>query len=118
MRQNIFDLVAQHWLPTTLATLATITVLSLTPLPDLPAVPGGDKSHHIIAYAFLIFPMALAKPKHWLTIALFFLCWSGAIELLQPLVNRYAEWLDLLANGFGLLCGLLTAHFIRLYRAP
>lgn len=114
---KILDILTQHWLPAVLFILTTITVLSLIPLTELPKVPGGDKSHHILAYALLIFPLGLRKPKNWLWIALFFLCWSGAIELLQPLVNRYADWLDLLANGLGLLCGLLAAHFFRRHRA-
>ena len=113
---KVFDILTQHWLPAVLFTLTTITVLSLTPLSGLPEVPGGDKSHHIIAYALLIFPLGLSKPKNWLWIALFFLCWSGAIELLQPLVNRHADWFDLLANGFGLLCGFSAAHFIGRHR--
>lgn len=75
----------------------------------LPSVPGTDKTHHFIAYSALFFPVALAKPKHWLLIGLFFICWSGAIELIQPYVNRYAEWLDLLANSIGLCCGYLLA---------
>lgn len=113
---KILDVLAQHWLAAVLFTLTTITLLSLSPQPSLPEVPGSDKSHHIIAYALLIFPLGLSKPKNWLWIALFLLCWSGAIELLQPLVNRYSEWLDLLANGMGLLCGFSVAHFFRRYR--
>lgn len=113
---KLLDVLTQHWLAAVLFTLMTITVLSLTPLSGLPEAPGSDKSHHLIAYALLIFPLGLSKPKHWLWIALFLLCWSGAIELLQPLVNRHAEWLDLLANGLGLLCGLFAAHFFRRYR--
>ena len=114
---KILDILSQHWLPAVLFTLTIITVLSLIPLSELPEVPGGDKSHHLFAYALLIFPLGLSKPKNWLWIALFFFCWSGAIELLQPLVNRYADWLDLLANGLGLLCGLSAAHFFSRHRA-
>jgi hypothetical protein len=41
------------------------------------------------------------------------ICWSGAIELLQPFVNRYGEFQDLAANIIGLVCGLLAAKLIR-----
>jgi len=78
----------------------------------LPAVPGSDKTHHFIAYAALMLPTALRMPKHWLLIGLFFIIWSGAIELIQPYVNRYGEWLDLLANVAGLLSGLIIARLI------
>jgi len=76
-------------------------------------VPGNDKLHHYIAYTALILPAALRRPKKWLWIALFFLAWSGAIELIQPYVNRNGEWLDLGANAIGLTSGLLLAGIIR-----
>ena len=103
------NLIKKHWLLISATVLTLITILSLTPMPHLPAVPGSDKTHHFIAYAGLFFPVALARPKHWLWIALFFACWSGAIELIQPYVNRYGEWLDMLANSIGLFCGFVLA---------
>ncbi len=63
-----------------------------------------------------MFPAALAKPKHWPFIALFFIGWSGAIELLQPYVNRYGEWLDLLANSLGILASVLLIYFFELVK--
>jgi len=109
MLQLIY-LIKNYWLFISITILLMITVLSLTPLPHLPGVPGSDKTHHFIAYGALFFPVALAKPKHCWLIALFFICWSGAIELIQPSVNRYAEWFDMLANSTGILCGLLLAY--------
>ncbi|MBX2847478.1 MAG: VanZ family protein [Acidiferrobacterales bacterium] len=91
-----------------------ITTLSLIPLPALPDVPGSDKTHHYLAYASLMFPVAIKRPKYWLWIGSFFVIWSGAIELLQPFVNRYAEWLDLLANVIGILIGILLASILRI----
>jgi len=101
-----------NWLPITLLILAAITTLSLLPLPALP-LPGTDKTHHFIAYGLLMFPVALHSPRHWLWIGLFYVGWSGAIELLQPYVNRYAEWLDMLSNIGGLLCGTVIARLCR-----
>ena len=89
-----------------------ITILSLRPLQKLPAVPGSDKTHHFIAYATLMFPTALRKPKHWQIIVLFFIGWSGAIELIQPYVNRYGELQDLAANIIGLVCGFLLVQIV------
>lgn len=106
---HLVEFIKKYWLFISLTVLTLITLLSLTPLAHLPAVPGSDKTHHFIAYSALFFPVALNKPKHWLWIALFFILWSGAIELIQPYVNRYGEWLDMLANSIGLFCGFLIA---------
>ena len=104
--------IEKHWLSVTLFILTAITILSLSPLKELPPVPGSDKTHHLIAYAALMFPTAIKKPKYWWAIALGFIAWSGAIELLQPYINRYGEWQDLLANITGLILGYLIAMFI------
>lgn len=109
---SLIRLIYRYWIVITLLLLFIITFLSLTPLESLPAVPGTDKSHHFIAYAALMFGVALRKPKNWPFIALFFICWSGGIEILQPYVNRYGEWLDLAANGGGLICGIVLANVI------
>nr|CRH07209.1 Conserved protein of unknown function [Candidatus Magnetococcus massalia] len=97
--------------------LLAITTLSLTPLSQLPALPGSDKTHHIIAYSALMFPTALRRPKGWMLIAAFFILHGGLIELLQPYVNRYGEWLDMAANTAGILCGVILAamanHFFK-----
>lgn len=105
--------IRKYWIPITLFILTVITVLSLRPLATLPSVPGNDKTHHFIAYAILMFPTALKKPNSWPIISLFFVGWSGAIELLQPYVNRYGEFQDLAANITGLVCGMLIVQLIR-----
>jgi len=102
--------ISRYWIACTLLILTAITLLSLYPAEHLPEVPGTDKTHHFIAYAVLIFPLALARPKFWPVYGLMLLGWSGMIELLQPYVNRYGEWLDLLANAIGLICGILLAQ--------
>lgn len=112
--RRLIGLVQKYWLAITLLVLAVITTLSLLPVPSLPPVPGTDKTHHFIAYAALTFSVALARPKNWLLIAFFFVVWSGAIEILQPYVNRYGEWLDLAANAGGVVCGILLAKVVNL----
>lgn len=107
-------LIQKYWLHITLILLASIATLSLWPAAYLPDVPGTDKTHHFIAYAALIFPTALKQPKYYLTIAVGFIVFSGAIELIQPYVNRYGEWLDMMANTLGLFCGWLLAK-VNLY---
>lgn len=105
--------VQSHWLLSTVAILLPITVLSLYPVESLPPVPGTDKTHHFIAYGVLAFPIALARPEKWLLFVVGLLIYSGMIELIQPYVNRYGEWLDLGANGLGLIGGIFVASVAR-----
>ena len=107
--------IKRYWLMITLLILTAIVTLSLWPVAQLPKVPGTDKSHHFIAYGALIFPLALRKPIHWPWIALSFVVLSGVIELIQPYVNRYGEWLDMAANLAGLVCGIIIARIIDYY---
>ena len=104
--------IQKHWLHITLLLLISIATLSLWPAAKLPDVPGSDKTHHLIAYAALMFPAALRQPKCIVVITVGFLGFSGLIELIQPYVNRYGEWLDMAANTSGILCGWLLAHFL------
>ncbi|TLS77403.1 VanZ family protein [Mariprofundus erugo] len=108
----MLELIRQHWLLICSLLLAVITTLSLWPMEKLPDVPGSDKIHHYIAYGALMLPLALRRPQGWPWLALLFFAWSGAIELIQPYVNRYGEWADLAANGAGLLSGLLLAWLL------
>jgi hypothetical protein len=115
---KLLALIRTNWVAFTMVNLVIITTLSLWPLETLPSVPGTDKTHHLIAYAALMFPTALRKPDRWIMIGLLFIAYSGAIELLQPHVNRYGEWLDMAANTSGVICGLIVAELInRLYPA-
>ena len=111
----LLALIRKYWISSTLFILTIITLLSLWPLENLPPVPGTDKIHHFIAYGVLMFPTALRKPKYWLLFGLFFMGCSGAIELLQPYVNRYGEFQDFIANIAGLGCGLLIARSLSLF---
>ena len=95
--------------------LALISFLSLWPLDELPSVPGTDKTHHFIAYTVLMLPTALRKPNRWVLFVLFFIVYSGTIELIQPYVNRYGEWLDMFANIAGLVFGLIIAEFVNFF---
>jgi len=104
--------IQKYWLHITLLLLISIATLSLWPAAKLPDVPGTDKTHHFIAYAALMLPAALRQPKYLIVISLCFIGFSGLIELIQPYVNRYGEWLDLAANIIGILCGWLLAHFL------
>tara|TARA_B100000614_G_scaffold167372_1_gene149100 strand:+ start:1210 stop:1563 length:354 start_codon:yes stop_codon:yes gene_type:complete len=109
----VLDRISRNWVSLTILSLTGITILSLWPLPYLPPVPGTDKTHHLIAYAILMFPAAFRRPRNWQALALTFMAYGGAIELLQPYVNRYGEWLDFAANTFGICIGITAAILIR-----
>ena len=111
---RLIEFIKKYWIVLSVLILASITILSLWPVATLPPVPGSDKIHHFIAYALLMFPVSLIKPRYWLVIGLFFILWSGSIELIQPYVNRYGEWMDLVANIAGMVFGLLSARLVRL----
>lgn len=71
--RKIFHIIQRRWGIITLLTLVTITLLSLWPAAALPAVPGSDKTHHFIAYAALMFPVALRQPRYWMLLGIFLL---------------------------------------------
>ena len=102
----------RYWIQLSLVMLLAITALSLHPLDNLPEAPGSDKTHHLIAYAALAYPASLRKPKQWQAIITIFALYSGLIELIQPHLNRYGEWMDFLANISGLLIGIAFAFLI------
>ena len=110
---RFLQFIKTRWVIFTVFILVTITILSLWPLDTLPNAPGSDKLHHFIAYAFLAFPGVLRNPHRWLRLGIFFVIYSGGIELLQPYVNRYGEWADLLANSAGVGLGMIAAVLTR-----
>ena len=112
---RLLILIKTNWVKFTWFILLAITILSLWPLDELPPVPGSDKTHHLIGYAILMLPTALRKPDKWILFGLSFIAYSGAIELFQPYVNRYAEWPDMLANTAGVVCGLVIAEIVNFF---
>ncbi len=108
-------LLNRYWLACSAALFMAVILLSLWPLPALPVIPGTDKTHHFIAYTMVMIPVAVRKPACWLLAGLFFILGSGLIELIQPYVNRYAEWLDFAANSAGIACGALIGLLLRRY---
>ncbi len=104
---EITALIQRTWRPITTLVWVAITVLSVLPLPELPEVPGSDKTHHLVAYSALMLPAFLARSTWRYHLLLVFCLWGGAIELIQPLVNRYGEWQDWIANSAGLFLGML-----------
>lgn len=90
-----------------------ITWLLLAPVSSVPQVAGGDKLHHALAFAVLVLPATVARPRAALAIALAAIGYGGAMELLQPSFGRTAEWLDLLADAVGAVLGVLLGRWLR-----
>ena len=112
---RLLTFIKAHWIIFTSFTLTIISVLSLWPQEKLPSVAVPDKAYHLIAYAILMFFTALRKSNKWILFCLLFIAYSGVIELLQPYVNRSAEWLDFAANVTGIICGLIIARVINYF---
>lgn len=114
--KKFVDEIKKRWKSLTWVLLAIITVFSLLPLDALPSAPGTDKTHHFIAYAMLMLPTALRKPANWIILGVLFILYSGVIELIQPFINRYGEWMDMCANAGGVICGAILAWLVNLYQ--
>ena len=92
-----------------------IGLATLTPVEKLPAVSGSDKLCHLISFAILTLPIAVIRPKVVWVIFILSVVYGGAIEVLQPLVDRNCELADFLADASGALLGMaLSKAFGRL----
>jgi hypothetical protein len=82
-----------------------IGILALTPATQLPEFPGGDKLHHLLAFAVLVFPVAAGSPRDLAWLLPMALLYGGIIEVVQPWVNRWGEWGDFGADSAGIILG-------------
>ncbi|NVK72102.1 MAG: hypothetical protein HWE24_01375 [Oceanospirillaceae bacterium] len=89
-----------------------ISLSTLMPLEQLPTAPGSDKLHHVLGFAFWALLCALGPKKRFTYMALFIIFWGGAIELIQPYVNRYTEWLDFYADALGVILIIMARLLI------
>lgn len=94
-----------------------IGYLSLSPLETLPPAPGGDKLHHLIAYAVLCFLLLFKDAAAARTVLPLAVAYGGLVELVQPFVNRYGEWGDFAANAMGCLIGFALARLAQKFLA-
>lgn len=92
-------------------TLLAILVLSLMPPSSNLPTTGWDKSNHMLGFGTLgLFGVRGWPGRAWVVLATL-LAYGALIEVLQSLTPyRSAEWADLIADGVGLLVGLLVAR--------
>ena len=99
----------------TIIIAVVIGLATLTPVDELPAVSGSDKLYHFISFAILTLPIAVIRPKALRVILILSVGYGGAIEVLQPLVNRNCELTDFLADVGGVALGMaMSKAFVRL----
>ena len=99
----------------TIIIAVVIGMATLTPVEELPAVSGSDKLYHLISFAILTLPIVVIRPKAVWVIFILSVVYGGAIEVLQPLVDRNCELADFLADASGALLGMaLSKAFGRL----
>lgn len=102
-----------YWLAAVIA--MTITMLTLLPLPAPPLdTQSDDKFYHVMAFVALVLPVAATARRAQVWIVPAALLFGGAIELVQPLVNRSRELADFLADAAGVLLGALIGGALHL----
>ena len=96
----------------TIAIAFAIGLATLTPVETLPNVSGSDKLYHLISFAILTLPIAIIRPKAMWVILSLSIAYGGAIEIIQPLVNRNCEMADLFADTCGAVLGILGGKLL------
>ena len=97
-----------------------ILALTAALLPEIPFWPDdpaarfeiSDKLLHMITFTFLAawFSGQYARASYW-RIAVGLFAFGALIELIQgTLTYRSSEWLDLYADGIGIVAGLIIAR--------
>ena len=91
-----------------------IAFATLIPADILPETLGTDKLHHLVAFSAFVLRVSLMRPNRGRVILLTALILGGAIELIQPYMNRSGEmadfWADAISAGLGILLGKRIAQ--------
>lgn len=91
-----------------------IPIGMLAPISEVTtATAGTDKIIHIVAFAALVFPLALTKRIRLFPLFIIASLFGGMIEIIQPLFGRSAEIIDWIADSAGVICGMATGNLIR-----
>lgn len=86
---------------------------TLMPSSRIVNAPGSDKLHHVLAFAILALPLAVARPR-WIPVTgLLLAVYGGLIEIIQPWVGRSRDLADWQADLAGILLGSLLGLALR-----
>jgi VanZ family protein len=101
------------WLSGGAALVLFVTYLCLRPSTGGEQLfPNADKWAHFLAFFALAgMLLALVERRYYASVCLGLLAFGGAIEIAQYLLpyGRSAEWLDLAADGVGIVAGWLVS---------
>ena len=88
--------------------LALIILIGmLAPLSGVTTAPAGtDKIIHIVAFAALVFPLALTRRIGLFPLFISASLFGGLTEVIQTSVGRDADINDWFADIFGIACGI------------
>lgn len=96
-------------------------IFAATHLPQaaLPQPPIGDKTEHFIAYAglssLMLTWLVFTRPKlrrAWVLTLLVCAAYGAIDEITQPIVNRYCDFRDFLADCVGAALGTLVVMIV------
>ena len=97
---------------TALCIAVVIAAATPTPWAGKLAPQGVDKLFHTAGFAVLVVPLLAVHLKTGLVIAPLALVLGGAIEPIQPYVNRFGDFSEFWADFMGVLIGVtLTILF-------
>lgn len=97
-----------------LAVAAVLLVGAFVPARQLRAVTTlPDSLLHLVGATLLTFLLVLARPARWRTLSLAVLSGGLLVEVLQPVVGRGAEGLDIAADVTGVIIGACLALILR-----
>jgi VanZ family protein len=103
----------RFWLSGVAALVLVITYLCLRPSAGgEPSFLHADKWAHFLAFLALAGTLlALVERRHYAAVCAGLLAFGGAIEIAQYLMpyGRSAEWMDLAADGVGIVAGWLVS---------
>lgn len=92
-----------------------IAIVSLLPKSNSVGISASDSLDHMAAYCLLTILSQLRRRTRssvlFMGLAIF--AFGAAIELIQPVFGRFAEWSDLAANGAGILIAIALVTTLR-----
>ena len=83
----------------------TIAGLMLVSVPQLPSASSHDKLYHGVAFMALTFPICCFRPSGSVIILSLAALFGAMIEILQPLVGRHGDIMDVWADVLGICLG-------------
>ena len=97
---------------------AIITTLSLLPSENIGNPSYNDKLAHCAAYCvFTVLAYRIKLPfKGFISLTIGIFIYSGLIEVAQSYTGRTMSLADLIANGLGIIIGLIGIYSLYRYR--